>query len=88
MDTDSILRIGQEALLLVLLLSAPGAVAALLVGLLVSLFQAATQVQEQTLSVVPKIVAVYLVLISFGVWILGQLVSFSMQLFESIGQVG
>ena len=88
MDTDSILRIGQEALLLVLLLSAPGAVAALLVGLLVSLFQAATQVQEQTLSVVPKIVAVYLVLIAFGVWILGQLVSFSMQLFESIGQVG
>ncbi|MFT4538957.1 MAG: flagellar biosynthetic protein FliQ [Planctomycetota bacterium] len=88
MDAETVIRIGQEALLLTLLLSAPPVVAAMVVGLLISLFQAATQIQEQTLTVVPKIVAVYVVLVAFGLWAVGQMVSFSLQLLESIGDVG
>lgn len=88
MDAESVIRIGQEALLLVLLLSAPPVIAAMLIGLVISLFQAATQIQEQTLSVVPKIVGVYVVLVAFGLWTLGQIVGFSLQLLESIGDVG
>ncbi|HUQ72738.1 MAG TPA: flagellar biosynthetic protein FliQ, partial [Planctomycetaceae bacterium] len=62
MDSDAVLHIGREALLLTLILSALPVLAAMLVGLLVSLFQAATQIQEQTLTFVPKIIATFAVL--------------------------
>lgn len=88
MDAETVIRIGQEALLLTLLLSAPPVLAALVVGLVVSLFQAATQVQEQTLTLVPKIVAVYLVLVAFGLWSLRQAVAFAVQLLQGIAEVG
>ena len=88
MDAETVIRIGQEALLLTLLLSAPPVLAAMVIGLVVSLFQAATQIQEQTLAIVPKIIAVYFVLVAFGLWILRQTVSFALQLLQSIGEVG
>ena len=88
MDAETVIRIGQEALLLTLLVSAPPVLAAMAIGLLVSLFQAATQIQEQTLAIVPKIIAVYLVLVVFGLWILRQTVSFALQLLQGIGEVG
>ena len=72
MDADTVLRIGREALLLVLLCSAGPVLAAMLVGLTVSVFSAATQIQEQTLSFVPKIVAAYAVIAIAGFWILQQ----------------
>ncbi|MEX2215509.1 MAG: flagellar biosynthesis protein FliQ [Phycisphaeraceae bacterium] len=88
MDTDTVLRIIREALLLTLVLSALPVLAAMIVGLIVSLFQAATQIQEQTLTVVPKIIAVFAVLGIGGFWMLRQLIQFASTLFESIVRVG
>jgi flagellar biosynthesis protein FliQ len=88
MDADTVLRIGREALLLVLLLSAGPVLAAMIVGLIVSIFSAATQIQEQTLSFVPKIVAAYAVIAITGFWVLQQLAQFAVALFESIPLIG
>ncbi|HEY7120817.1 MAG TPA: flagellar biosynthesis protein FliQ [Tepidisphaeraceae bacterium] len=88
MDSDAVLHIGREALLLTLVLSALPVLAAMLVGLLVSLFQAATQIQEQTLTFVPKIIATFVVLAIGGAWMLQQLTQFSILLIESISEVG
>lgn len=88
MDPDAVLHIGREALLLTLILSALPVLAAMLVGLLVSLFQAATQIQEQTLTFVPKIIATFAVLAIGGAWMLQQLSQFSIVLIEGISEVG
>jgi flagellar biosynthesis protein FliQ len=64
--------------------AAPILLTALLVGFMISLFQAATQIQEQTLSFVPKMIAVCIALLITGNWVLSQLVSFTHQLFESL----
>jgi flagellar biosynthetic protein FliQ len=88
MDSDAVLHIGREALLLTLILSALPVLAAMLVGLLVSLFQAATQIQEQTLTFVPKIIATFAVLAIGGAWMLQQLSQFSIVLIEGITEVG
>jgi flagellar biosynthetic protein FliQ len=87
MDAESVLHIGREALLLVLILSAAPVLTAMVVGLVISLIQAATQVQEQTLTFVPKIVAAFLALAIAGTWMLGQIVQFASALFESIWQI-
>jgi flagellar biosynthetic protein FliQ len=84
MTPDTVLRIGRETLLLTLLLSALPVLAAMLVGLIISLFQAATQIQEQTLTIVPKIIVVFVVLSISGLWMLQQLVQFSTVLLEGI----
>jgi flagellar biosynthetic protein FliQ len=88
MDSDAVLHIGREALLLTLILSALPVLAAMLVGLLVSVFQAATQIQEQTLTFVPKIIATFAVLAIGGAWMLQQLSQFSIVLIEGISDVG
>ena len=64
--------------------AAPVLLTALLVGFLIALFQAATQIQEPTLSFVPKMIAVAIVLLVTGNWVLAELVSFTDQLFESL----
>lgn len=87
MDIDLILRLLREALLLTLLLSAPAVLAAMVVGLVVSVFQAATQLQEQTLTVVPKIVAVFLAIGIGGLWMVRELVAFATLVLEMIPQV-
>jgi len=87
MDADSVLRIGREALLLTLILSAAPVLAAMIVGLVVSLVQAATQIQEQTLTFVPKVIATFLALAIAGLWMLQQLSQFASALFDSIAQV-
>lgn len=88
MTVDTVLRICQEAMLLAVLLSAIPVLAAMAVGLVVSVIQAATQIQEQTLTVVPKILAVFLVLAIGGLWMIGQLTQFSIVLWENIARVG
>ncbi len=88
MDADTVIRICREGLLLTLVVSAIPVLAAMIVGLIVSLFQAATQLQEQTLTVVPKIATVFLALGLFGMWILRQLVQFAAALFENISRIG
>jgi flagellar biosynthetic protein FliQ len=82
-----IIRIAREALLLVLLISAGPMLASALVGLIVALFQATTQIQEQTLSYVPKLVSVFLTLAILGPWMLMQAVRFAKVILESIQYV-
>jgi len=88
MDGDVVLRIGREALLLTLILSAIPVLAAMAIGLLISVFQAATQIQEQTLTFVPKIVVSFAALAIGGTWMLQQLIAFTIPLFEEIPLVG
>lgn len=87
MFEDLVLGIASEALITVLLVSAPILGTALLVGLLISILQATTQLQEMTLVFVPKIIAVFIVLIIFGPWMLNILISFTENLFISIPQI-
>ena len=87
MNPESIVRILREGLLLVLLLSAGPMLASLIVGFVVSVFQAATQIQEQTLSYVPKLVSVLLTLAVLGPWMLSQTVHFAQVLLDSIALV-
>jgi flagellar biosynthetic protein FliQ len=84
MSGEMIIRIVREALLLVLLISAAPMLASMLVGFVVSVFQATTQIQEQTLSYVPKLVAVFLTLAILGPWMLAQTIRFSTVILESI----
>ena len=84
MDFDLIVRIVRDSLLQILLLSAPMLGISMFVGLLISIFQATTSIQEQTLTFVPKIVSIFLTLIVFGNWMLSPLVDFSRRLFDMI----
>lgn len=77
MTPDDVARVAREALFLVLLLSAPALLASLLAGLVVSLFQAVTQLQDATLSFVPKLAAVFLALVASGPWIGAELSRFT-----------
>jgi flagellar biosynthesis protein FliQ len=87
MSGEMTIRIVREALLLVLLISAAPMLASVLVGFVVSLFQATTQIQEQTLSYVPKLVAVFLTLAVAGPWMLTQAIRFATMILESIPYV-
>jgi flagellar biosynthetic protein FliQ len=84
MAEGMVLDIAQEALYTILLISAPVLGLTLLVGLLVSIFQATTQIQEPTLTFIPKILAALFSLIVFGPWMLGIIVDFAIRLFGSI----
>ena len=89
MTSQSVLAIGQQALEMMLLVSAPLLLTVLAVGLLVSVFQAATQVNEMTLSFIPKLVAMCLVLVVAGPWMLGMFVDYMQRLISSIpGAIG
>ena len=81
MDIAVVVNIIQQAALMILLLSAPMLLIGLVVGLIVSIFQATTQIQEATLAFVPKIVAVLLSMVIFGPWIISTLVNFTRNLF-------
>ena len=78
---EFILQIAREGLLLVLIASAPPLLASMIVGLIVSVMQATTQIQEQTLTFVPKLVAVFFSLVIAGPWIGAQLVQFTHTLY-------
>lgn len=81
-----ILQLTREALFLVVIVSAPPLLASLFVGLMISIFQATTQIQEQTLTFVPKLLAVFLSLAIAGPWIGAQLIRFTQLLFEGFPQ--
>jgi len=83
-DFDLIIRIVRDSLLQILLLSAPMLGISMFVGLLISIFQATTSIQEQTLTFVPKIISIFLALIVFGNWMLATLIDFSRRLFDMI----
>ena len=84
MTPDQIMVIGQRALEVMLLLAAPMLLVALLVGLIVGVFQAATQINEMTLSFIPKLIALAATMVIAGPWMLKVMVSYTRELFESI----
>jgi len=84
MDTNAVLDIGLDALVLAAKLCAPVLITALVVGLAISLLQSITQVQEVTLSFVPKAIAVGIVLLVTGNWMIAQTVAFTQELFSRI----
>ncbi|MHB8872742.1 MAG: flagellar biosynthesis protein FliQ [Myxococcaceae bacterium] len=88
MSQEMILTVGREALLLMVLASLPPIGASLVVGFAMSVFQATTQIQESTLSVVPKLCAAVLALVIAGPWIASQLARFTAQLLQSLPEVG
>jgi len=85
-DAD-VAGIAQEALMTALMIMAPILVVSLAVGLLVSLFQAMTQVNEVTLTFVPKILGVFAVSAVFGPWMIGTMVGYTQRLFATLPQV-
>ena len=84
MTSGFVLSFFQEALTLAGLLSMPSLALALIVGLIVAIFQAVTQINEQTLSMIPKIITIVAVLIVTGPWMLGQLMAFTTKVFTQI----
>ena len=84
MTPETVMTIGTRALEITLLLAAPVLLVALSVGLLVGIFQAATQINEMTLSFIPKLLAVFLVLDLAGPWMLAILTDYFRELFSSI----
>ena len=88
MSPETVIHIGRPAVETVLLPSAPMLIAAMVVGLLISIFQAATQINEQTMTFIPKIVAVFVTLLIFGPWIIELLVTFTTGILEQIATIG
>ncbi len=84
MTPETVMTIGQRALELTLLLAAPLLLTTLAIGLLVGIFQAATQINEMTLSFIPKLIGMAAALVIAGPWMLNQLVSYTRTLIESI----
>ncbi len=84
MTPDSVMSVGRHGLEVMLLLAMPLLLAALVVGLIVGIFQAATQINESTLSFIPKLIGVAVVLMIGGSWMLQTLVTYTRELFMSI----
>lgn len=84
MNQDVVLEIAKNALMTIAMVSAPTLLTGLIVGVVVSLFQAVTQINEATLSFIPKLMAVCLVLLLTGHWMLSTLVQYTTNLYESI----
>lgn len=82
-----VIHLAREALFMVLILAGPAMVAALLIGLVISVLQATTQIQDQMLSLVPKIVGVFVVLLVLGSWLLNSAITFTSNLFAQIPNV-
>ena len=87
MDSQQVFTFGQQSLYVMLMISAPILITVLVVGLVVSIFQAATQIHEATLSFVPKVIAVVAVLAVAGPWMLSSLVEFLQRSLQAIPTV-
>ena len=86
MDEGTVINIAQNALMIVVYVSAPMLGLSLIVGLAVSIFQATTQIQEQTLAFIPKILAVVVAVAVFGSWMLRVLMEYTQNLYTNINQ--
>jgi flagellar biosynthetic protein FliQ len=83
-DQDTVINLGQQAMSLVLKVGAPLLVTGLVVGLIVSVFQTITQIQEQSLTFIPKIAATAVVIVVAGPWMLNQLLGYTENLYRAI----
>ncbi|MBK1690700.1 flagellar biosynthesis protein FliQ [Ectothiorhodospira mobilis] len=89
MSQDIVIDVGQHALMVIIMLSAPVLLTGLAVGLLIGMLQAATSIQEMTLSFIPKLLAMFVALIVFGSWMLDLLVEYVLRLYDAIpGLIG
>ncbi|HCI13445.1 MAG: EscS/YscS/HrcS family type III secretion system export apparatus protein [Gallionellales bacterium GWA2_60_142] len=84
MTPETVITIGQQAVQMTLLISAPLLLTALVIGLVVSIFQAATQINEMTLSFIPKLLGIFVVLIFTGPWMISMMVDYIQRLFGNI----
>ena len=87
MDSQQVFTFGQQALHMMLMLSAPLLLTVLAVGLLVSIFQAATQINEMTLSFIPKLLAIFAALVIAGPWMLSFFADYMTRMLHSIGTI-
>jgi len=81
---DFVVHLARESLVVALMLAGPPLLFGLVVGLAVSILQATTQIQEQTLTFIPKIIAVFLAVLLFGSWMLNSIVQFTENLYRSL----
>ena len=88
MTPESVMTLAHQAMYVALLLSAPLLLVALVVGLIVSLFQAATQINESTLSFIPKLLAVTLTLVIIGPWMLTTMLDYMRQMLTNVRALG
>lgn len=88
MSPEFVIDLGRNAVKTVLLISSPMLLSGLIVGLMISIFQAATQINEQTMTFIPKIVAVLVALILFAPWIIRIMLAFTQNVFQGISLVG
>jgi flagellar biosynthetic protein FliQ len=84
MTPEFVMTLAQQAMELTLVIAAPMLLSALLIGLVVSIFQAATQINEATLSFIPKLLGMFVVLMLTGSWMIGMLVDYVQRLFGNI----
>lgn len=87
MNSGTVMEIGRQAIETTLMLAGPMLLVALLVGLIISIFQAATQINEATLSFIPKLVAVFITLLLAGPWMLQVILNFMRRMLESIPNI-
>ena len=87
MTPEIVLDVGRDALVVIALLSAPLLLSALAVGLIVGMIQAATQIQEMTLTFIPKLIVLAIALLVSGSWMIGILTDFSITLIQSIPEL-
>jgi flagellar biosynthetic protein FliQ len=83
-NQDTVINLATQAMSLALKVAGPLLLAGLVIGVLVSIFQAVTQIQEQSLSLIPKIAGVAVVMVVLGPWMLGQIVAYTTALFTEI----
>lgn len=87
MTPDTVLNEGRQALQLAMMVAAPLLITALLVGVLIGMLQAATQINEMTLSFIPKLAAIAAVMVIAGPWMLRLMVDFTRDLYQSIPSI-
>jgi flagellar biosynthetic protein FliQ len=87
MTPESVMTMGRNAMEVTLMVSAPLLLVALIIGLVVSIFQAATQINEATLSFIPKLVGIFLALVVAGPWMLSVMLDYMRQIFTGIPQM-
>jgi flagellar biosynthesis protein FliQ len=87
MNQDTVVSLATQAMTLALKVAGPMLLVGLIIGLLVSIFQAVTQIQEQSLTFIPKVVGVAALIVLLGPWMLDQLVSYAQNLYMSIPQM-
>jgi flagellar biosynthesis protein FliQ len=88
MTDIEVIKILREALMVTLIVSAPLLGVGMILGLMISIFQTTTSIQEQTLTFVPKIVAIFVTFILFAAWIIHTLVNYTKNLFMLISKIG